>query len=68
MKIEVNGRTVDVHEGISVAELVEEAGAEPQARGVAVAVEGEVVPRSAWKQTKVAPGQTVEVLEAIQGG
>ena len=37
-------------------------------RGVAVAVDGEVVPRSAWDATTLADGQRVEVVGAIQGG
>lgn len=38
------------------------------ARGMAVALDGEVVPRSAWESTRIAEGQVVEVLAAIQGG
>ena len=68
MRVELNGREVDVREGATVAELVRVAGAEPGARGVAVAVDGEVVPRGAWAGTPVAEGQLIEVLEAMQGG
>ncbi|WP_020520446.1 sulfur carrier protein ThiS [Catelliglobosispora koreensis] len=37
-------------------------------RGVAVAVNGEVVPRSAWESHLLADGDSVEVLTAAQGG
>ncbi|MGB2710485.1 MAG: sulfur carrier protein ThiS, partial [Conexibacter sp.] len=37
-------------------------------RGVAVAVDREVVRRSAWETTELAPGAQVEVVTAIQGG
>jgi sulfur carrier protein len=37
-------------------------------RGVAVAVNGEVVPRSVWDATDLRPGDRVEVLTAAQGG
>jgi sulfur carrier protein len=40
----------------------------PGGRGIAVAVNGEVVPRSAWATTTVAAGDQVEVLTAAQGG
>ena len=43
-------------------------GVEPRARGVAVAVNGEVVPRSAWEARRVADGDRVEALTAMQGG
>ena len=68
MKVELNGNGVEVREGATVADLVEQAGATAGARGVAVAVDGEVVPRSAWEATHIAAGQHVEVLEAMQGG
>jgi sulfur carrier protein len=44
------------------------AGAAVQGRGVAVAIETEVVPRSAWVQTRLSAGERVEVLVAVQGG
>lgn len=37
-------------------------------RGIAVAVNGEVVPRSAWESAGLRPGDRVEVLTAAQGG
>jgi sulfur carrier protein len=37
-------------------------------RGVAVAVNSEIVPRSAWAVTQLTAGDTVEVLNAVQGG
>ena len=37
-------------------------------RGVAVAVDAEVVPRGAWATFAVADGARVEVLIAVQGG
>lgn len=68
MRIELNGRALDVRDGASVAELVRDAGVATDARGVAVALDGEVVPRGAWSETRVQAGQKLEVLEAMQGG
>jgi sulfur carrier protein len=68
VKVELNGHGVEVREGATVADLVEQASAAAGTKGVAVAVDGEVVPRSAWAATQVAAGQRVEVLEAMQGG
>ena len=39
-----------------------------QARGVAVAVNGAVVPRAAWPATTLRPGDQVEIVRARQGG
>jgi sulfur carrier protein len=68
MTIELNGKWIELRTGASVAELVERAGAGGDRRGVAVAVDGEVVPRSAWANTVVSDGQRIEVVGAIQGG
>ena len=68
MTIELNGERIELRAHVSVAELIERAGAGGERRGVAVAVDGEVVPRSAWQETLVSDGQKVEVVGAIQGG
>lgn len=36
--------------------------------GCAVAVNDEVVPRGAWSERQLRPGDRVEVLTAVQGG
>ena len=68
MKIELNGELVALPDGAAVTEAVEASGAEGDLRGVAVALDGEVVPRSEWGRTPLREGQSVEVLAAIQGG
>jgi sulfur carrier protein len=52
----------------TVTALLERLGIGAQARGVAVALDGEVLPRSQWQSAPLAPGTRVEVLGAIQGG
>jgi thiazole synthase len=66
--VELNGESVELPAGATVASAIELAGGAPQGRGVAVAVDGEVVPRSEWDSTTLQEGQSVEVLAAIQGG
>jgi sulfur carrier protein len=66
--VELNGKRVELSHGASVADAVAAAGANSGRRGVAVAVNGEVVPRSGWEDTDLRDGQRVEVVEAIQGG
>jgi sulfur carrier protein len=68
MIIELNGAPAELPDGASVAQAVAATGAEAQRRGVAVAVEGEVVPRGEWDSTSLREGQAVEVVRAIQGG
>lgn len=40
----------------------------PDATGIAVALDGEVVPRAAWEATAVPAGAVVEIVTAVQGG
>jgi thiazole synthase len=68
MNVELNGDTVALPDGASVGEAIEASGATAEQRGLAVAVDGEVVPRSEWDRTRLREGQKVEVLAAIQGG
>jgi sulfur carrier protein len=55
-------------DAVSVTALLERLGVGGDARGIAVAVDGEVVPRSQWDSAGLAPGTKVEVVGAIQGG
>jgi sulfur carrier protein len=63
-----NGDPVDVEDGATVAGLLERMGVETGARGIAVAVDGEVVPRGQWAAVQLRPDARVEVVTAIQGG
>ena len=64
----VNGEKRVVEDGTTIAALVESLGVSPGARGVAVALEAEVVPRGEWAGRVLAEGAQVEVVTAIQGG
>ena len=65
--VTINGELRELHEPATVEGAVLATGA-PDGRGVAVAVDGEVVPRGEWATTEVQEGQQVEVLRAVQGG
>jgi thiazole synthase len=71
MRIDLNGEPLELPAGASLADAVRaKLGEEPGegARGLAVALDGEVVPRGEWAATALAEGRRVEVLAAIQGG
>jgi thiazole synthase len=71
MLIELNGERIEVEAGLTIAEvigLVAEGRIPEDRRGVAVALEGEVIPRSEWATTSPAEGDAIEVVAAIQGG
>jgi sulfur carrier protein len=64
----LNGRPAEGRDGATVAELLADLGLETAARGVAVAADGEVVPRAEWARRPVGEGARVEALTAMQGG
>jgi sulfur carrier protein len=68
MTIWLNGEEAGLRAGASVADAVAAAGAPADGRGIAAAVDGEVVPRDQWQATELAEGQRVEVVQAVQGG
>jgi sulfur carrier protein len=68
MMIDLNGRRVELPSGATVADAVLQAGTDGEVRGVAVAVDGEVVRKAEWHQTRLRPDQSVEVVRAVQGG
>jgi sulfur carrier protein len=66
MKLLVNGEPTLVDDGATVGALA--ASILDRPKGVAVAVNGEVVPRSAWSTTTLCDDDRVEVVTARQGG
>ncbi len=64
----LNGEACDLAAGDTVARALARLGVERDAPGIAVAVDGEVVPRSSWESFALGAGARVEVLTAMQGG
>jgi sulfur carrier protein len=64
----LNGTPRELPDDATVEAAVLATGAPADGRGVAVALDGEVVPRGEWSRTPVREGQQVEVLHAVQGG
>lgn len=64
--IVVNGEESEVKPGTTISELLAELDA--PARGVAVAVDSEVVPRGEWHGYAIGDDARVEVVTAVQGG
>lgn len=66
MQVTVNGAVTDVADEATVAELVaERSGGHDR---VAVALNGDVVPRSSWAATRLSAGDALEVLAPTAGG
>jgi len=66
MKLMVNGEPREHYDGVTLAEVVTQLTVAPS--GVAVALNGVVVPRGSWSATPLSDDDSVEVLTAVQGG
>jgi sulfur carrier protein len=68
MRIELNGEAAELVDGATVEDAVRSVGIELNGRGVAVAVDGDVVRRPDWQAVALREGQSVEIVRAVQGG
>lgn len=68
MKIYVNGEGRELEDGATVRDAALSIGVEPGVRGMAIAVDGEVIPGATLAQVFLKDGQRVEIVKAIQGG
>jgi sulfur carrier protein len=66
MEIVLNGEKKQITDQISVEALLRHLNSPLE--GVAVAVNGNIIPRSKWHQEKLENKDKVEILGAVQGG
>jgi sulfur carrier protein len=67
IEIRVNGEAMAVA-ALTLAELVASRSLPAKGRGIAVALNETVVPRARWPETRLAPGDRVEIVRPIVGG
>jgi len=68
VRVVVNGEDRELGGEATVESVLAALEVPAGARGLAVAVDAEVVPRGEWGQVKLSEGARVEVLQAVQGG
>jgi len=68
VKVLVNGEPTELEAGATVEAALAALALPGGQRGVAVAVDAEVVPRGEWPARELSEGARLEVLRAIQGG
>lgn len=66
--IMLNGERIELPAGANLLAALRGIGIDESSRGVAVAVDGEVVPRTHWEAYTLRDGARVEALTAMQGG
>jgi len=68
MIIHVNGRPRDVVAPVRLLDVLDLPAGATTPRGTAVAVDGQVIPRSQHANTELREGARVEIVTAVQGG
>ena len=68
MRVVLNSEATQLDDGATVEAALAALELPGAGRGVAVAVDAEVVPRGEWATHELSDGARVEVLRAIQGG
>lgn len=67
MTVSVNDQPRALADGARLADLLRELGL-AERKGVAIAINDEVVPRSTWPTRALADGECILVIQATQGG
>lgn len=66
MKLQINGEQRELPDGLTLAELLEQLAM--KADRVAVELNREIVRREAWAQTRLQPGDRLEIVQFVGGG
>lgn len=64
--IRLNGK--DYPHQATLTVLLQQQGISLEAKGIAIALNGHVVPRGSWAETPVSPGDEVEIVKPVGGG
>jgi sulfur carrier protein len=67
MQVYVNNTEKNVSDDISVTVLLEQEQI-PSVKGIAVAVNGTVIPKAEWNNYKLPSGSQILIIKASQGG
>lgn len=68
MKIYVNGEQETVEENITLEEFLKSKRVSKEDKGVAVALNDDVISKSEWPERKLEDGARIEIVRAVQGG
>jgi sulfur carrier protein len=68
MRLYLNGKELEVPEGITLSELIKSLNIRVREVGFAVAVNEEVVPKSKYESHKLSEGDRVEIVHLVGGG
>lgn len=68
ISIRINDKDVRIPADAHLGMVLETVGLRPDASGIALALDGRVIPRTRWTQTRPEPHSVIEIVTAAQGG
>ena len=68
MKLKVNGKEIEAAPDLSLEALLKQYLESGKLDGIAVAVNGEVVPKGSWGERNLQADYRLEIIRAVQGG
>ena len=68
MQLTVNGQEQSVDDASTLLDLLIEMNFNAEQKGIAVALNAEVVARAMWADTRLCHGDRVDIIHAVQGG
>jgi sulfur carrier protein len=68
MKIHINGEEKTVRPNLNIFDLLIALELNPMQAGIAVALNREVIPKTAWQAMELRENSEVEIIRAVQGG
>lgn len=68
LTVQLNGTETELRDGARATDAAAHVGVSPDESGVALAIDGAVIPRGEWLDTTIEPGARIEVLRAAAGG
>ena len=67
MQVRINGKDTEIHESVSIVDYLTSIGFDKQV-SIAVAINGEIIPKEEYGEIHLKNGDSVEVVRAIGGG
>ena len=67
MEVRINGKETEVHQSMSIVDYLTSIGFDKKV-SIAVAINGEIIPKEEYSETQLKTGDSMEVVRAIGGG
>ena len=67
MEVIINGKATEIHQSMSIVDYLTSIGFDKKV-SIAVAINGEIIPKGEYGETQIKTGDSMEVVRAIGGG